>query len=91
MVTALPPALFDLEPVEAPTEQAVYRPTWSTITCHTCGQPLRRFVRQDPATGWYRYSIDHTAWDHMRAHHAGRSLITPWPYGLRHAVHEGVR
>lgn len=75
------PTLFDLD-------RPIRRRTWSTVPCNVCRKPLRRYVRQDPATGWYRYSLDATAWDHMRAHHAGRSLITPWPFGLRYVVTE---
>jgi hypothetical protein len=87
MSLTMPPALFDLdleEPAPAPaTEEPARRPTWSTVPCNVCHEPLRRYVRQEPAIGWYQYSLDATAWEHMRAHHAGRSLITPWPFGLR--------
>lgn len=79
-------ALFDLDEPdtakEAPDAQSAVRPTWGATPCHVCQEPLRRFVRQDPSTGWYRWEIDHTAWDHLRAHEHGRLLLRIMPFSV---------
>ena len=76
------PTLFDFD---AP----IRRPAWGSVRCHLCGTQLRRYLHQDPATGWYQWNLDHTAYPHFRAHQAGRALLTvyPWSIGAARAVH----